>query len=149
MFDSMLKAFDIVTSPYVDLAGDVKSFPNGHKQLALFMVVAVDRGNVIACKITSQSTVYNSPEFTYTLLQDSHSFLKTTSFVQLTKPHTLFSSSCTKVGEVAAFCRPFISKQLGSLFKTLIAIVNAECPLQSYKSPNHPKHFFGGMNIKK
>lgn len=145
-----LKPFDIVTSAYVDLDGNVKSFSNGDTQKGLFMVIAVDNGNVIACKITSQDTCHNSPDFTYTLRIESHSFLRAQSYIQLTKPHTLNLYGCTKIGEVAYFCRPHILKQLNLLFNTLAKIVSLQVNIQpSYVSPNKKPHTFGGVTYKK
>lgn len=145
----LLQTFDIVTSPYVDLNGNVKSFSNGDVQRALFMVIAVDNGNVLACKITSQDTYHNSPDFTYTLRRESHPFLRAESYIQITKPHTLNVSSCTKVGEVANFCRPHILNQMSLFFNTLIKIAKLQVSIQAYESPNRKIHSFGGVTYKK
>lgn len=144
---NFLKPFDIVSSYYVDLNGDVKSYDNGKPQRALFLVIAVDSGNVIACKITSQQCFHSSVDFVYTLRQESHPFLQTDSYLQISKPHTLSTYSCTKVGEVAQFCRPFILKQLKSLFDTLTRVVSVECPISTYTSPNKKYHSFAGQRI--
>jgi hypothetical protein len=149
MLKEFLKPFDIVSAPYVDLEGNIKSFSNGNQQKGLFMVVAVDNGNVIACKVTSQSTLHNSPDFTYTLLQDSHQFLRATSYIQLTKPHTLGVPSCQKIGEVALFCRAHIKSQLKLLFDTIGNILQVNIPVQKYVSPNIIPRRFGGVVIKK
>ena len=144
-----LKPFDVIASKYVDLNGELKTYYNGKPQKALFLVIAVDNGNVICCKITSQDTVYNHPDFTYTLRKESHSFLQIDSFIQLTKIQTLYVSSCTKVGEVCMFCRPAILNKFTSLFKTLLNIVSLHVPL-SYISPNVSNpHTFGGVKVHK
>lgn len=143
-----IKPFDIISSHYIDLNGEVKSFYNGKPQKAMFLVMAVDNGNIIGCKITSQDTVYNHPDFTYTLRKESHTFLQTTSYVQLPKIQTLYLSSCTKVGEVAMFCRPAILNKFNLLFKTLSNVMSLEVPL-TYVSPNISKvHTFGGVKVK-
>lgn len=148
MFE-VLKPFDIVSSHYVDLEGNIKTYSSGKPQKALFLVLAVDKGNVIACKITSQDTRYNTPEFTYTLSKETHEFLKADSYIQITKPHTLYAYNCNKVGVVAAFCRPAILKKIQLFFKTLSDVVSIECPMTSYVSPNKVEHKFAGIKIKK
>jgi len=146
---TFLKTFDIITSPYIDLNGNIKTFANGNVQRALFMVIAVDNGNVLACKVTSQDTYHNSPDFTYTLRVDSHPFLKAESFIQLTKLHTLNLASCTKVGEVAEFCRAHILSQMSLFFNTLLKITKLQVNIQPYESPNKKIHSFGGVIYKK
>lgn len=149
MYFETLKPFDIISAPYIDLDGNVKAFTNGRKQNGLFLVLAIDKGNVIGCKITSQSTFHNTPDFTYTLNVESHPFLKATSYIQLTKPHTLNYYACQKIGEVAAFCRPGIFKQFRLFADTLSKILSTEMPVQKYTSPNVTPRTFGGVVIKK
>jgi len=149
MYFETLKPFDIISAPYIDLDGNVKAFTNGHKQKGLFMVIAVDKGNVIGCKITSQSTIHSTPDFTYTLSIESHSFLKATSYIQLTKPHTLNYYACQKIGEVAAVCRQGLLKQFKLFSDTLLNILSTEVPVQKYVSPNVAPRTFGGIIIKK
>lgn len=150
MFDNTLKAFDIISSNYIDLVGNIKTYSSGRPQKALFLVLAIDKGNVLCCKITSQDTIYNTPEFTYTLSKETHTFLKADSYIQLTKLHTLSLYSCNKIGSVVAFCRPAILKKLQLFFKTLVDVVSVECPLNPcYSSPNKAEHTFAGVKIKK
>lgn len=145
---SKLNAFDIVTAPYTDLDGNVKTYANGDVQKALFMVLAEDNGNVLGCKLTSQDSIYNIPDFTYTLRPETHTFLKAQSHIQLTKIHTLNVFSCTKIGEVAPFCRPHILNQLKLFFNTLIKIAELQVNTSTYESPNKRVRAFGGVVYK-
>ena len=67
-FSPKLRPFMIVSAPYVDLEGNIKRFPSGDIQRALFMVARVDEDdNVLAFKITSQDSKFIN-EYTYIML---------------------------------------------------------------------------------
>lgn len=137
------RPFVIVSAHYTDLTGQVKTFKSGQPQRGLFLVARVDDTNhVLAFKITSQCDRFIN-EFTYLLPQDRHPFLKTDSYVQFDKWHTLNVNNCTIIGSVhpnyrMALLRKWdlISSEVDKAFKDNIfaGISNV-----SYTSPNKPK----------
>ena len=97
-FTPRLTPFTVVSAPYVDLEGQIKTFADGTPQRGLFMIARVDDdGNVLAFKITSQRSKFIN-EYTYLINSYTHPFLKADSYVQLDKWHTLRSSECFVIG---------------------------------------------------
>ena len=75
----MVKPFDIVSAPYTDLTGNIKTFNDGTIQRGLFLVLTNDmQGNVLACKVTSQYSKFIN-KYCYTLKKETNSFLQTDS----------------------------------------------------------------------
>lgn len=137
-----IRPFMVVSAPYTDLTGQIKTFKNGAPQRGLFLVARVDATNhVLAFKITSQNNNFIN-EFTYILPQSKHPFLKADSYVQFDKWHTLNTSNCVIVGSVnpsyrMAFLRKWdlISREIDKSLKDNISLVNNT----HYTSPNKPK----------
>lgn len=135
-----IKPFSIVSAPYTDLKGNVKTFENGTTQRGLFLVLrADDSSNVLAVKITSQYNKFIN-EFCYTIRQSSHPFLRSDSFVQFDKWHTLDAAECIILGQVSptlrmALLRKFeaITYEIGNCLKDNISFSNMG---HSYVSPN-------------
>ena len=135
-----LKPFTIVSAPYIDLEGNVKRFNNGDIQRGLFMIARVDvYGNVLAFKITSQYNRFIN-EYTYSLSQSSHTFLKTDSFIQLDKWHTLFANECTILGEVMPSLRMAILRKYDAISREVDTCLkdnmSYDLVKRPYKSPN-------------
>lgn len=133
----ILKPFDIVSAPYVSLDGSVKTFPDGTLQRGLFMVLAVDYDNITCVKVTSQ----RNEEYlghSFLLQKAAHPFLKTDSYVQLDKLHTIFVSSANFVGSVEKSFRYEIFLILKSFLTVLADSLRRFCPPPSdgYVSPN-------------
>lgn len=132
-----LKPFDIISAPYIDLDGNVKVFDNGEPQRGLFMVLAVDYDNITCVKITSQ---YNEAYLTHSVMlsKAANFFLKTDSYVQLDKLHTLSVSSATYVGYADKPSRYMIYKILSGYLTSLAENVKRFCdpPKRRYVSPN-------------
>lgn len=132
-----LKPFDIISAPYVDLEGNIKSFDNGEPQRGLFMVLAVDYDNVTCVKITSQ---YNEAYLAHScmLTKAANFFLKTDSYVQLDKLHTLSVESVNYVGYADKPSRFTIYKMLDGYLTSLAENVKRFCdpPKRKYVSPN-------------
>lgn len=132
-----LKPFDIISAPYIDLGGNVKVFDNGEPQRGLFMVLAVDYDNITCVKITSQ---YNEAYLTHSVMlsKAANFFLKTDSYVQLDKLHTLSVSSATYVGYADKPSRYMIYKILSGYLTSLAENVKRFCdpPKRRYVSPN-------------
>lgn len=137
-----IRPFAVVTAPYTDLTGQVKTFKEGQVQRGLFLVAHVsDTNHVLAFKITSQNKFLG--EFTYVLPQSKHPFLRADSYVQFDRWHTLNIDNCIIVGMVnptyrIAFLRKWdlISREVDKALKDNISLVN---PTTSYVSPNKYK----------
>ena len=118
-FSPKLRPFMIVSAPYVDLEGNIKTFNNGDTQKGLFMVARVDENNnVLAFKITSQRSKFIN-DFTYLISFRSHPFLRTDSFVQLDKWHTLAASECSIIGAIIPSLRMAILRKFDLIMRTV------------------------------
>lgn len=133
--ERVLRPFDVIVSPYVSLTGDVKENPDGNKQKALFMVLAVDYDNITCAKITSQD---NGPYLahSFALAKATHWFLRTDSYVQLDKLHTLSTSSVEFLGYIHPSCRVSIYNILNVYLTSLAENVKRFCKIKTYVSPN-------------
>ncbi len=131
-----LMPFDLVSCPYVSLDGDVKRFANGDEQRGLFMVIAVDYNNMICAKVTSQSdNMYLNNSVVLT--KAANYFLRTDSYVQLDKLHTLSVNSATRIGYVDKPSRYSIYKVLSGYLATLsTGLKRFANPPRKYVSPN-------------
>lgn len=138
-FSPKLRAFMIVSAPYIDLEGNVKRFSNGEIQRGLFMVARVDDdGNVLAFKITSQRSKFIN-EYTYFISSRTHMFLKTDSYVQLDKWHTLDASECCIVGQITPSLRMAILRKYDLITREVDKCLKDNMPwedTQQYVSPN-------------
>lgn len=135
-----IKAFSIVSAPYVDLTGHIKTFPSGITQPGLFMVARVDDdGNVLAFKITSQRSKFIN-DYTYSISASSHPFLRADSYVQLDKWHTLDINSCVYIGEVKPSLRMAILRKYDLINRDIDKSLKDNMPWESlssrYTSPN-------------
>ena len=131
-----LKPFDIVTSPYVSINGTTKRFENGDVQKGLFLVLAVDYFGITCAKITSQS---NSLYLTHSVIlyKYTNPFLRTDSYVQLDKLHTLSAETATYVGFVDKAARLTICNTLEGYFSSVTQNLRRFCvPHNGYISPN-------------
>ena len=134
--NKILKPFSIVTAPYTDLTGEVKSFFNGDIQKGLFLVLrADDNGNVLAAKITSQSSPFLN-RYCHLLTQYDHSFLKADSYVQLDKLHTLANSECTVLGTVHYKVRESLINKFNSITHAITNALKDNLSFKNYSSPN-------------
>lgn len=135
--EKVLKPFDIISAPYVSLDGDIKVYENGDPQRGLFMVLAVDYDNITCAKITSQNNEAYLAHG-YCLTKAANYFLRTDSYVQLDKLHTLSVSSASFVGYVDKPSRYFIYKILSGYLTSLAQNVKRFCdpPRRKYVSPN-------------
>lgn len=135
--DKVLMPFDIISAPYVSLDGNVKAFDNGEPQRGLFMVLAVDYNNITCAKITSQDNEAYLAH-SYCLTKAANYFLRTDSYVQLDKLHTLSVSSATYVGYADKPSRYYIYKILSGYLTSLAQSVKrfANPPKKQYVSPN-------------
>ena len=135
--DKALKPFDIISAPYVSLNGNIKVFDNGDVQRGLFMVLAVDYGNITCAKITSQD---NEAYLSHSVLlsKAANHFLRTDSYVQLDKLHTLSVSSANYIGYADKPSRYAIYKILSGYLTSLAQNVRRFCdpPRKRYVSPN-------------
>ena len=132
---SDLKPFDVITSPYRDLTGQLKTNPDGTIQAGIFMVLfAEESGNFTCVKITSQDTKYING-FSYTLPKTLHPFLRASSHVQLDRLHTLNYSTCNKIGEIEESCRLPICKRYEA-YMHLIRVELYKYLPRKYISPN-------------
>jgi hypothetical protein len=134
-----VRPFMIVSAPYIDFEGKVKTFMSGDVQRALFLVLRVDNdGHVLACKITSQVSKFLN-EYTYFLSKMSHDFLMTDSYIQLDKWHTLLVSECTPIGSVLPKLREGIKHKFDTLSRD-VSLGLADHTLfvkpTKYQSPN-------------
>jgi hypothetical protein len=141
-----IKPFSIVSSPYIDLTGDFKKFPNGDIQRGLFMVARIDEaGNVLAFKITSQRNRFIN-DFTYNIPYNSHPFLRTDSFVQLDKWHTLNLNECTYIGDVKPSLRMAILRKYDLITRDIDKCFKDNMPWgivsTNYISPNIKNNFY-------
>lgn len=137
-FSPKLRPFMIVSSPYVDLEGNVKTFPSGDIQRALFMVARVDdNGNVLAFKITSQRSKFIN-EYTYLISTKSHPFLRADSYIQLDKWHTLAASECAIVGKISPSLRMAILRKYDLITREVDTCLKNHMPWEEvkYTSPN-------------
>lgn len=140
-FSIPVRPFMIVSAPYVDLEGNIKRFPNGTIQRGLFMVARVDGNhNVLAFKLTSQVSKFIN-EYTYRISAKSHPFLKTDSFIQLDKWHTLSLSECSIVGVIKPSLRMAILRRFDSLVRDVDTCLKDNMPWdelasREYHSPN-------------
>ena len=135
--DKVLKPFDVVSSPYCDLNGNIKSFENGEIQRGLFMVLAVDYDNITCAKITSQENeMYLN--HSVILTKAANYFLRTDSYVQLDKLHTLSVHNANYIGYVDKPSRYSIYKILDGYLAGLALNVKRFCnpPRKKYVSPN-------------
>jgi hypothetical protein len=135
--NKILKPFDIVSAPYVSLDGSLKTFKDGDLQKGLFMVIAVDYDNVTCAKITSQNNeVYLNQSVSISKAEAP--FLRTDSFVQLNKLHTLSVKSCTYLGYIGKSSRLSIYEVASGYFATLSSNLKRFCSsyVKRYKSPN-------------
>ena len=118
-----IKPFSIVSAPYTDLTGSVKTFASGVVQRGLFLVFREDElGNLLACKLTSQLDSKFLNEFCFVLSSKQHPFLRTDSAVQCDKIHTLFANNCTVLGQVHPGYRLAILRKLD---KVLFSVDNS------------------------
>ena len=135
--DRVLKPFDIISAPYVSLDGSIKAFDNGEPQRGLFMVLAVDYDNITCVKITSQD---NNAYLAHSvcLTKAANYFLRTDSYVQLDKLHTLSVSSASYIGYADKPSRYPIYKILSGYLTGLAQNVKRFCdpPRRKYVSPN-------------
>lgn len=130
------KPFDIVTSSYLSLDGTIKTFANGDIQKGLFMVLANDYGNLTCAKITSQE---NCAFLTHSVLltKSANYFLKTDSYVQLDKLHTLSANNVSYLGYADKPSRESICKTLDGYLNLLSQNVHRfSNPVRRYVSPN-------------
>ena len=135
-----IKPFSVVSAPYTDLKGSIKTFDNGVAQRGLFLVLRIDDcDNILAVKITSQYNKFIN-DFCYIMRQSSHQFLRADSYVQLDKWHTLDASECIVLGQTSptlrmALLRKFeaITYEVSNCLKDNISMVNISKP---YVSPN-------------
>lgn len=136
----VLKPFDIISAPYVSLTGDVKVFESGNPQRGLFMVLAVDYDNITCAKITSQDNdAYLA--HSYCLTKAANYFLRTDSYVQLDKLHTLSVSSATYIGYADKPSRYAIYNILNGYLTSLAENVKRFCnPPRKYVSPNRQQY---------
>lgn len=137
MEDRVLLPFDIISAPYVALDGNVKVFGDGEPQKGLFMVLAVDYDNITCAKITSQR---NDAYLSHSVLltKAANKFLRTDSYLQLDKLHTLSVSSATYLGYADKPSRYAIYKVLNGYLTSLALNVKRFCnpPRRGYVSPN-------------
>lgn len=132
----ILKPFDIISSPYTSLDGSVKVFDNGDIQKGLFMVLAVDYDNITCAKITSQNNVEHLGH-SVALTKSANFFLKTDSYVQLDKLHTLSAKHSDYIGYADKPSRYAIYKVLSGYLIGLANNVKRFCdPVRKYVSPN-------------
>lgn len=135
--DRVLKPFDIISAPYVSLDGSIKVFADGEPQRGLFMVLAVDYDNITCAKITSQDNeayLANS----YCLTKAANYFLRTDSYVQFDKLHTLSVSSATYIGYADKPSRYPMYRILSGYLTGLVQNLKRFCnpPRKKYVSPN-------------
>lgn len=143
-FSPKLRPFMIVSAPYVDLEGNIKRFPSGDIQRALFMVARVDEDdNVLAFKITSQDSKFIN-EYTYLISKYTHPFLKAHSYVQLDKWHTLIASECKIVGDIVPSLRMAILRKYDLITREVDKCLKDNMPWEetNYISPNRKLHSF-------
>lgn len=141
-----VKPFMVVSAPYTDLEGKLKRFPNGDVQRGLFMVArADDEGNVLAFKITSQYSKHIN-DFCYVLAYKTHPFLRTDSFVQLDKWHTLDVNECDILGVISPSLRMAILRKYDAITREIDKCLKDNMswevisPRDSYRSPNIIRH---------
>ena len=140
-FSNILKPFMVVSAPYVDLTGNIKTFANGDIQRGLFMIArADDNGNVLAFKITSQRSKYIN-EFTYIISNRTHTFLRTDSYVQLDKWHTLDAKECQVLGVITPSLRMAILRKIDSITREVDKCLKDNMSWEhvnhyDYQSPN-------------
>ena len=137
-FSPTIKPFMIVSAPYTDLKGQPKTFDSGILQRGLFLVARVDSdGNVIAFKITSQKNKFIN-EYTYLISSRTHAFLRTDSYVQFDKWHTLALSECMIVGSVVPSLRMALLRKFDLITREIDKGLkdNMSWETLSYCSPN-------------
>ena len=137
-FSPKLRPFMIVSAPYVDLEGNIKRFPSGDTQRGLFMVARVDDDdNVLAFKITSQRSKFIN-EYTYFISCRTHAFLRTDSYIQLDKWHTLDAKECAIVGNITRSLRMAILRKYDLITRDVDKCLKDNMPWEevSYTSPN-------------
>ncbi len=128
-----VEPFSIVTVPYRDLRGSPKTNPDGSLQFGLFMVVSIySDETVLACKITSNEKYVDS--FSIELDLEEHNFLKTPSFLLLSKPQCFSLSSCRVLGSVNPSLRRLVSSRFNSLVRLWTSSLYSNSP--AYVSPN-------------
>lgn len=135
---SSIRPFTIVSAPYTDFQGGLKRFSNGDVQRGLFMVARADvDGNILAFKLTSQVSRFLN-QYTFTLSAETHPFLKTDSYIQCDKIHTLMESNCITLGEVAPFLRPALFKKITFIFNAICTDLDRHVSTRTfnYRSPN-------------
>lgn len=115
-----IRVFDVVTSPYRDLTGKLKTNPDGTIQAGLFLVLRVDKGNLLCAKITSQLTSFVN-NYVYTLEKSSHNFLCANSYIQLDRINMLSVHTVNKVGEIADFCKEGIRNKFKLLSDSILS----------------------------
>ena len=108
---SDFKPFDIITAPYIDFNGQIKTNFRDGIEYSLFFVVSVNEDNTLTCcKITSNKDT-GVPACNYYLSLVSHPFLQCDSWIQCDKLHTVSAFKSIKRGSMIDFCRRgFISK---------------------------------------
>lgn len=115
----MVKPFDIVSAPYTDLTGNIKTFNDGTIQRGLFLVLTNDmQGNVLACKVTSQYSKFIN-KYCYTLKKETNSFLQTDSFIQFDKWHTLNYNECKFIGSIPNSLRLELLRQFDNIVREI------------------------------
>lgn len=140
-----IRPFSVVSAPYTDLKGNIKTFDSGVAQRGLFLVLRADLdGTVLAVKITSQRNRFIN-DYCYTMRQSSHMFLRCDSYVQFDKWHTLDGNECVVLGQASptlrmALLRKFdlITNEISNCLKDNISVVNVGQP---YISPNVERRY--------
>lgn len=135
--DRVFKPFDIISSPYVSVDGSLKTFNSGDTQRGLFLVLAVDYDCITCAKITSNDNpMYLS--HSVMLNKSANHFLRTDSYVQLDKLHTLSVSSANYIGYADKPSRYSIYQILNGYLTSLAENVKRFCgsPRKRYVSPN-------------
>ena len=129
----LIQPFDIVTTPYRDFNGCIKTNPDLTVQYGLFMVLSVYKDNtVVACKITSNPRYADS--FSVFLPKDLHPNLKTDSYLQISKPQCFFLSNLRYLCSVHASIRREVSEKLHVISSSWYSNLLSLTPL--YHSPN-------------
>lgn len=137
-FSPKLRPFMIVSAPYVDLEGDIKRFSNGDVQRGLFLIARVDaNNNILAFKITSQRSKFIN-EYTYCIPCRTHQFLRSDSYVQFDKWHTLAASECMIVGSIVPSLRMALLRKYDLITREVDRCLKDAMPWEEahYISPN-------------
>lgn len=133
-FINHLQVYDVVTAPYHNTVGAIKTNPNTNDiQYGLFMVADVSYGNALCFKITSNSDYNNIA--CVTIKPSNHLFLRTTSYIQTNRIHTLDPRVCKKLGSISFDVRPLVLKTVTPTLTRIVEQLQNNCG-QTYVSPN-------------